>query len=184
MDKELFAQRLTELRINKGVSARDMSLSIGQSAGYINNIENGVNLPSMTVFFYICEYLGIEPKDFFDTDTQDILTRNGAIYSRWKDIKPFVRSIIRGKLLPLHLKVVFCLSESQLSVLTDSNIILSTDTTGIQGYFLNIQYRNHSLLCTTGIARETFTMDKKPEQFWDELVLSFFRHLDIDFENL
>ena len=21
----------------------------------------------MTVFFYICEYLGIEPKDFFDT---------------------------------------------------------------------------------------------------------------------
>ena len=123
-------------------------------------------------------------KDFFDTDTQDILTRNGAIYSRWKDIKSFVRSITRGKLLPLHLKVVFCLSESQLSVLTDSNIILSTDTTGIQGYFLNIQYRNHTLLCTTGIARETFTMDKKPEQFWDELVLSFFRHLDIDFENL
>ena len=67
MDKELFARRLTELRINKGISARDMSLSIGQCAGYINNIENGVNLPSMTVFFYICEYLGIEPKDFFDT---------------------------------------------------------------------------------------------------------------------
>lgn len=67
MDKEDFKKRLTELRINKGASARDMSLSIGQSAGYINNIENGVNLPSMMTFFYICEYLGIEPKDFFDT---------------------------------------------------------------------------------------------------------------------
>ena len=67
MEKEDFIKRLTELRINKGVSARDMSLSIGQSAGYINNIENGVNLPSMMSFFYICEYLGIEPKDFFDT---------------------------------------------------------------------------------------------------------------------
>lgn len=66
MEKEDFAKRLTELRINKGVSARDMSLSIGQSAGYINNIENGINLPSMMTFFYICEYLGIEPKDFFD----------------------------------------------------------------------------------------------------------------------
>ena len=53
MTKEQFAERLSKLRINKGVSARDMSLSIGQSAGYINNIENGVNLPSMTVFFYI-----------------------------------------------------------------------------------------------------------------------------------
>ncbi|MFR9052115.1 MAG: helix-turn-helix domain-containing protein [Ruminococcus sp.] len=51
MEKEDFIKRLTELRINKGVSARDMSLSIGQSAGYINNIENGVNLPSMMTFF-------------------------------------------------------------------------------------------------------------------------------------
>lgn len=67
MEKEDFIKRLTELRINKGVSARDMSLSIGQSAGYINNIENGVNLPSMMTFFYICEYLEVEPKDFFDT---------------------------------------------------------------------------------------------------------------------
>ena len=65
MDKKDFVKRLTELRINKGVSARDMSLSIGQSAGYINNIENGVNLPSMKTFFYICDYLGVEPKDFF-----------------------------------------------------------------------------------------------------------------------
>ncbi len=69
MEKEDFIKRLTELRINKGVSARDMSLSIGQSAGYINNIENGVNLPSMTTFFYICDYFGIEPKDFFDTES-------------------------------------------------------------------------------------------------------------------
>ena len=38
--EEKFAERLAELRIAKGVSARDMSLSIGQSAGYINNIEN------------------------------------------------------------------------------------------------------------------------------------------------
>lgn len=65
MEKEDFVKRLTELRINKGVSARDMSLSIGQSAGYINNIKNGINLPSMITFFYICEYIGVEPKDFF-----------------------------------------------------------------------------------------------------------------------
>lgn len=61
-----FSERLSHLRTNKGISARDMSLSIGQSAGYINNVENGVNLPSMTVFFYICDYLNISPADFFD----------------------------------------------------------------------------------------------------------------------
>ena len=69
MEKADFIRRLTELRMNKGTSARDMSLSIGQSAGYINNIENGINYPSMTVFFYICDYLGVTPKEFFDAET-------------------------------------------------------------------------------------------------------------------
>ena len=61
-----FAERLTQLRMEKGVSARDMSLSLGQSESYINKIENRRTMPSMTGFFYICEYLGIEPKAFFD----------------------------------------------------------------------------------------------------------------------
>ena len=69
MEKADFIKRLVALRVSKGASARDMSLSLGQSAGYINNIENVVNYPSMTVFFYICDYLGISPKEFFDTET-------------------------------------------------------------------------------------------------------------------
>ena len=71
MYDELFPARLETLRTNKGISARDMSLSLGQNAGYINNIETGKAFPSMTVFFYICEYLDIEPKDFFDFSSED-----------------------------------------------------------------------------------------------------------------
>lgn len=62
-----FHSRLSELRTQKGVSARDMSLSLGQSESYINKIENCRTLPSMAGFFYICEYLGITPQEFFDT---------------------------------------------------------------------------------------------------------------------
>ena len=36
---EFFHKRLAELRTQKGVSARDMSLSLGQSESYINKIE-------------------------------------------------------------------------------------------------------------------------------------------------
>ena len=61
-----FAVRLSQLRIQKGVSARDMSLSLGQSASYINTIEAGKSFPSMTAFFYICEYLKVSPTEFFD----------------------------------------------------------------------------------------------------------------------
>lgn len=69
MEKEAFIKRLSELRMAKGISARDMSLSIGQSSGYINNIENGVNLPSMAMFFYICDFLNVTPKEFFDIES-------------------------------------------------------------------------------------------------------------------
>ena len=66
MDKKFIAERLARLRTELDVSAREMSLSIGQSNNYISNIENGRALPSMQGFFYICEYLRISPKDFFD----------------------------------------------------------------------------------------------------------------------
>ena len=66
MYEDLFYDRLTKLRTEKGVSARDMSLTIGQSSGYINGLENRNGFPSMQVFFYICEYLGVTPSEFFD----------------------------------------------------------------------------------------------------------------------
>ena len=85
MDKADFIKRLVELRMSKGVSARDMSLSIGQSAGYINNIENGVNYPSMSAFFYICDFLNVSPKEFFDTDVESP-TKANELYSIAKSL--------------------------------------------------------------------------------------------------
>lgn len=65
---EWFPKRVAELRMQKGVSARDMSLSLGQSESYINKIENKRTLPSMSGFLYICEYLGITPREFFSPE--------------------------------------------------------------------------------------------------------------------
>lgn len=73
---DFFSQRLSELRTQKGVSARDMSLSLGQCESYINKIENHKSLPSMNVFFYICDYLDIQPKDFFDISIESPTTTN------------------------------------------------------------------------------------------------------------
>lgn len=64
---EKFTQnRIAQLRIQKEVSARDMSLSLGQNNSYINQIENRKALPSLPGLFYICEYFGITPQQFFD----------------------------------------------------------------------------------------------------------------------
>lgn len=71
IDIDFIANRIAMLRAAKNVSARDMSLSLGQSQSYINNIENKKALPSMQMFLYICEFLDVEPKDFFDEKITD-----------------------------------------------------------------------------------------------------------------
>ncbi len=83
MDEKDFSLRLAQLREKKGVSARDMSLSIGQNPGYINNIESGKSMPSLSGIFYICEYLGITPSEFFDIDSKNPTRLNAVI----KDLK-------------------------------------------------------------------------------------------------
>jgi len=76
-------KRVAQLRAIKGVSARDMSLSIGQGEAYIHNIENQKTMPSMRGLFYICEYFNIAPKDFFDFDSANPEQLNDII----KDLK-------------------------------------------------------------------------------------------------
>lgn len=66
MVEDFIAKRVAQLRLQKGISARDMSLSLGQSESYINKIENKKAQPSINGLYYICEYLGITPMEFFD----------------------------------------------------------------------------------------------------------------------
>ena len=79
MDEKDFSLRIATLRTKKGVSARDMSLSMGQNPGYINNIESGKSLPSLSGIFYICDYLNITPSELFDMDVENPEKLKGII---------------------------------------------------------------------------------------------------------
>lgn len=79
MDESFISKRLARLRTEKGVSARDMSLSMGQSNNYVSNIENGKTSPSIQGLFYICDYLKISPKDFFDEESANPALLNDLI---------------------------------------------------------------------------------------------------------
>ena len=59
-------ERITQLRLKKGVSEYQMSYDLGHSRGYIYNISSGKSLPTMSEFFSICDYFNITPAEFFD----------------------------------------------------------------------------------------------------------------------
>lgn len=48
-----------------------MSTDMGHSKSYIQSITSGRALPSLAEFLYMCEYLGVTPKEFFDEDMND-----------------------------------------------------------------------------------------------------------------
>ena len=66
MNAEFVRERISQLRLIKGVSEYQMSYDLGHSRGYVNNISSGKALPSMNEFFAICDYFEITPVEFFD----------------------------------------------------------------------------------------------------------------------
>lgn len=68
MYEDFVRERITALRLKKGVSEYQMSYDLGYSRSYVYNISSGKSLPPLKEFFAICDYLGITPRDFFDTE--------------------------------------------------------------------------------------------------------------------
>lgn len=111
MYEEMFSLRLSHLRSSRGISARDMSLSLGQNPGYINTIENGKSFPTMQNFFYICEFLHVTPKEFFDMDigNPEKIKNLAELLKQLDDqqldiITALVKELLKGKNFQRHCK--------------------------------------------------------------------------------
>ena len=77
MDTKFIRDRITQLRMQKGVSEYKMSYDLGHSRSYIYNISSGKSLPPMAEFLEICAYLEVSPSDFFnDTSENPVLLRS------------------------------------------------------------------------------------------------------------
>mgnify|MGYP002626497582 CR=1 FL=1 len=84
MTEQLVRDRITQLRLKKGVSEYQMSYDLGHSRGYVYNISSGKALPPMKEFFSICDYFGITPQQFFDEVTESPeLIQKAVAGMRW-----------------------------------------------------------------------------------------------------
>lgn len=60
-------KRITEIRLQKGISEKRFSEELGKNKGYLQNISSGRSFPGMNMFFDICEALEVTPEEFFAT---------------------------------------------------------------------------------------------------------------------
>lgn len=66
MDKSFIKERYAKIRLAHNISARKLSLELGQSTEYINQIENGKNMPSVEGLMNFCNYFNISMGEFFE----------------------------------------------------------------------------------------------------------------------
>lgn len=62
---DFIRQRITALRIEKGVSEHRMSLDLDKSGSYIRGITSGAAMPSLKELFNIIAYFEMTPSEFF-----------------------------------------------------------------------------------------------------------------------
>ena len=96
--------------------------------------------------------------DFYTAEEQE------AGLSRWEEMRPFVFQAIKGNKLPKSIKLVFSLAEEKLANLPNT-----------KAAFLNILFKEHTILCTTAISQEAFSLDKSSERLWEDYILKFFK---------
>ena len=120
-------------------------------------------------------------KSFFSEDELNDLKDNR--YSFWSTVKPFCYSLIRGNKVPVAMKIVFMLSESETKSFLDAPG-LNRYSPDISGLFINIRYSNGVVNIVTGTALKSFTLDKSIEHAFDDYVRHFLAVSDINFEEL
>jgi len=64
--KRMIGNRIADLRGKQ--SQRSLSLELGQSSNYINQVENAYVMPSLDFLQYLCEHFGISLHEFFQEE--------------------------------------------------------------------------------------------------------------------
>ncbi len=117
--------------------------------------------------------------DFFDNEEREQCTK----YCYYKDQRPFLLSLMKGKKTPLSFRIVFLLAPSNVEKLIAMNH-LPYDSTDINGLFFNLHFEQGTLTCTSGTSLKIFTLDKTLEQVWEHNLKAFLKSKQIAFEEL
>lgn len=118
-------------------------------------------------------------RDYYSDDEWEVL--DGREYALWKEMKPFVYSLLKGQRLPAGFALTLQLSDQNTQWLL-SRYHLESLADQLKGLYLNIRYKRGGLSCITGLSYRTFVLDKTLEQVWDDTARRFLKQKGVLFE--
>jgi len=122
---------------------------------------------------------GALQKSYYTAEEQEQMEDRSLSF--WGDVRPFCLELIKGKKTPLAFRFTFQLSAANTArLLAQTGIQIPPEQ--VRGLLMNLRYDGRSLQCTTGTSVSVFTLDKKLDHAWDDMVQKYFRQQGIPFE--
>ncbi|WP_069997304.1 DUF5721 family protein [Cellulosilyticum sp. I15G10I2] len=110
-----------------------------------------------TAFKMVLE--GRRNKDYFDKEDTII----DSLYLEWREMRKNVYELLQGNKPPTYFKIILAAS-------TEKTAVLSQD---INACYLNIQFKENHITCSTGVSYKHFSLDQSADKLWDERIKAF-----------
>lgn len=106
---------------------------------------------------------GKRNKDYFcetdETAASDYLT--------WHEMRKYVYELIQGNKPPSYFKIVLSADSQKTSSLSED----------VSTFYLNVQFKDNVITCSTGSSYKNFTLDQSADKIWDKSISDFlFQH--------
>lgn len=112
-------------------------------------------------------------KEYFDDEES-----RKESFCQWKKVRNLCYDMVKGKKLPISFTIVLRLSSSMLLQWLKNQDIDNHLVDG-KRFFVNIYYREKRLYVVSGMASETFGLDKSVEKLWDDEVFHILSQLKV-----
>lgn len=130
-------------------NVKDFMTCLFQGDMFDKFLVNGCEIKTFVNF----ETDGKKNHSWYDTGEDE---RREEAFVRWKELKPAIFSLIRGKKTPAKMNISMC------HYMADGDM-----------GSLRIQFEDDKLFVFTGYMQQNFTLDKGKQQQWDENCMKF-----------
>ena len=104
-------------------------------------------------------------------------------YLSWKELRNKVSLLVKGDRIPLTMKAVFRLSETNTEKVA-AKLGVNDAAEKDYGLFFNLKFENNEVNIVTGVSVTDFLISKELGNLWDEDLLKFLKYYQIAVEML
>ena len=104
-------------------------------------------------------------------------------YLNWKELRNKVSLLVKGDRIPLTMKAVFRLSQTNTEKVA-AKLGINDAVEKDYGLFFNLKFENNEVNIVTGVSVTDFLISKELGNLWDEDLIKFLKYYQIAVEIL